>query len=95
MPTFMFFRNKTRLDKLQGADTKALEEKVKQHYGEEGGEGEEAGVKGMMDLNTFIDKVTIFLSHSHCIAGYEHSTILLNCMSELFRFIKPDGAGAV
>ena len=28
MPTFMFFRNKTKLDKIQGADNKALEEMV-------------------------------------------------------------------
>ena len=65
MPTFIFFRNKTKIDKIQGADNKALEEKVgirvnffivaylqiiiqiKQHYGEDGGDGEEAGVKGI------------------------------------------------
>ena len=62
MPTFLFFRNKTKIDKLQGADNKALEEKIVQHYGEEGGEGEESGVKGMMDLVTFIDK-----SKSECL----------------------------
>merc|ERR1711936_714215 len=56
MPTFIFFRNKTKIDKIQGADNKALEEKIKQHYGEDGGDSEEAGVKGMMDLSTFIDK---------------------------------------
>eukprot|EP00088_Acartia_fossae_P059851 TRINITY_DN71565_c0_g1_i1.p1 TRINITY_DN71565_c0_g1~~TRINITY_DN71565_c0_g1_i1.p1 ORF type:complete len:287 (-),score=72.50 TRINITY_DN71565_c0_g1_i1:75-935(-) len=56
MPTFMFFRNKTKIDKMQGADNKALEEMVKKHYGEEGGESEDTGVKGMMDLITFIDK---------------------------------------
>merc|ERR1719233_1092204 len=56
MPTFIFFRNKTKIDKIQGADNKALEEKIKQHYGEDGGDGEDAGVKGMMDLSTFIDK---------------------------------------
>merc|ERR1719422_1086228 len=56
MPTFIFFRNKTKIDKIQGADNKALEEKIKQHYGEDGGENEDAGVKGMMDLSTFIDK---------------------------------------
>ena len=28
MPTFIFFRNKTKIDKIQGADNKALEEKV-------------------------------------------------------------------
>jgi len=56
MPTFICFRNKTKIDKIQGADNKALEEKIKQHYGDDGGDGEEAGVKGMMDLATFIDK---------------------------------------
>lgn len=62
MPTFMFFRNKTKLDKIQGADNKALEDMIKKHYGEEGVEGEEAGVKGMMDLATFVDK-----SKSECL----------------------------
>ena len=62
MPTFMFMRNKTKLDKIQGADNKALEEMINKHYGEEGGEGEDAGVKGMMDLATFIDK-----SRSECL----------------------------
>jgi len=56
MPTFIFFRNKTKIDRLQGADTNALEEKVKQHIGEAGGEEEDSGVKGYMDLNTFLSK---------------------------------------
>eukprot|EP00088_Acartia_fossae_P032234 TRINITY_DN33023_c0_g1_i1.p1 TRINITY_DN33023_c0_g1~~TRINITY_DN33023_c0_g1_i1.p1 ORF type:complete len:300 (+),score=73.88 TRINITY_DN33023_c0_g1_i1:41-901(+) len=56
MPTFIFFRNKTKVDRIQGADTNALEEKVKHHYGEEGGDVEDAGVKGFMDLATFISK---------------------------------------
>jgi hypothetical protein len=30
---------------------------VKQHYGEESEEGEDSGVKGYMDLITFLDKV--------------------------------------
>merc|ERR1740128_944411 len=55
MPTFVFFRNKTKIDQMSGADTNALEEKVKQHIGE-GGEEEDSGVKGYMDLNTFLDK---------------------------------------
>lgn len=56
MPTFIFFRNKTRIDRIQGADTAALEAKVKQHYGDDSEEGEESGVKGYMDLITFLDK---------------------------------------
>jgi len=56
MPTFVFFRNKTKIDQMSGADTNALEEKIKQHIGEEGGEEEDAGVKGYMDISTFLDK---------------------------------------
>lgn len=56
MPTFIFFRNKTKVDRIQGADTAALEEKVKQHIGEGEGEDEDSGVKGFMDLNTFLTK---------------------------------------
>jgi thioredoxin len=57
MPTFVFFRNKTKVDRMQGADTATLESKVKQHYGEDGGASEEdVGVKGMMDLTPFLDK---------------------------------------
>jgi len=58
MPTFIFFRNKTKVDRIQGADTTALEEKVKQHMGEGGEEEEDAGVKGYMDLNTFLAKAS-------------------------------------
>ena len=28
MPTFIFFRNKTKIDKIQGADNKSLEDKA-------------------------------------------------------------------
>lgn len=55
MPTFIFFRNKTKVDRMQGADTEQLENKVKQYYGD-GGVEEDSGVKGFMDLTTFISK---------------------------------------
>lgn len=32
MPTFLFYRNKTKIDLLQGADSATLESKVQQHY---------------------------------------------------------------
>jgi len=55
MPTFMFFKNKTMTDKIQGADNAALEAKIKEHYEAQGWDGENAcGVKGMMELNTFV-----------------------------------------
>ncbi|XP_059480880.1 thioredoxin-like protein 1 [Neocloeon triangulifer] len=55
MPTFIFYRNRVKLDRLQGADPNALEAKVQQYYGSEEVE-EESGVAGHMDLNTFIMK---------------------------------------
>ncbi|XP_018318667.1 thioredoxin-like protein 1 [Agrilus planipennis] len=54
MPTFMFFRNRTKIDRLQGADSAALETKIQQYYTEEEGEGE--GIGGHMDLQPFILK---------------------------------------
>lgn len=56
MPTFIFYRLKTKIDRLQGADTNALEAKIRQHIGSGDNEdGEEYG-QGMMDLGTFIMK---------------------------------------
>lgn len=58
MPTFIFYRNKTKIDSLRGADQNALGEKVKK-WSSEGGDGEdteECTVKGHMDLSPFINK---------------------------------------
>ncbi|XP_045183717.2 thioredoxin-like protein 1 isoform X2 [Mercenaria mercenaria] len=57
MPTFIFYRNKTKIDLQRGADPNALEEKIKKWYGEgdEDG-GDEVMVKGHMDLSSFINK---------------------------------------
>ncbi|XP_022914878.1 thioredoxin-like protein 1 [Onthophagus taurus] len=55
MPTFIFYRNRTKLDRLQGADPTALENKIVQYYGSD--EGEDAdSVGGHMDLALFILK---------------------------------------
>ncbi|KAI8493678.1 PREDICTED: thioredoxin-like protein 1 isoform X2 [Branchiostoma belcheri] len=60
MPTFLFFRNKTKVDQLQGADQNQLEEKVKKWMGDEEEEGQEGsggvGVPGQMNLNSMIMK---------------------------------------
>lgn len=55
MPTFIFYKNKTKVDTMRGADPNALEEKIKQWKGDdsEGGE-DEVTVKGHMDLSSFI-----------------------------------------
>ncbi|XP_066253640.1 thioredoxin-like protein 1 [Euwallacea similis] len=55
MPTFIFYRNKTKIERLQGADPTGLESKIRQFYGsEEGDDGE--GIAGHMDLSPFIMK---------------------------------------
>lgn len=61
MPTFIFMRNKARLASLNGADKAGLEAKIKQFY-TESSQDEEVGVKGMMDITSFLDK-----SKSECL----------------------------
>lgn len=58
MPTFIFYRNKIKIDTLRGADPTALEDKIKRWMGGDDGEeeGSEVGVKGHMDLSSFINK---------------------------------------
>lgn len=57
MPTFIFYRNRSKIDRVQGADIQALEAKIKQHYGTETGsdDSEDYG-QGLMDLSTLIMK---------------------------------------
>lgn len=60
MPTFIFYRNRTKIDKMSGADINGLEAKIKQHYadsdaGEAGGEEKDYG-QGLMDLSVFMLK---------------------------------------
>ncbi|CAH2100279.1 unnamed protein product [Euphydryas editha] len=56
MPTFIFYRNRTRIDRLQGADVASLENKVRQYYGNEDAGDDDNTVAGHMDLGTFIVK---------------------------------------
>lgn len=55
MPTFVFLRNKTRLALLKGADKAGLEAKIQQFY-TDASQDQEVGVKGMMDITSFVDK---------------------------------------
>lgn len=56
MPTFILYRKHSKLDRLQGADIQALENKIQQHIGAaEDESGEEYG-QGMMELGSFISK---------------------------------------
>jgi len=52
MPTFLFFRNKTRLDSLRGADAASLEAKILKWY-RSGDDEEESVVKGQVSKTLF------------------------------------------
>jgi hypothetical protein len=54
---------------------------VKQHYGEESEEGEDSGVKGYMDLITFLDKVR--LRERNLVVTELRSSALLNVQYRL------------
>uniref|UniRef100_A0AAZ3QVM5 PITH domain-containing protein n=1 Tax=Oncorhynchus tshawytscha TaxID=74940 RepID=A0AAZ3QVM5_ONCTS len=43
-PTFLFFRNKVRVDLYQGADASGLEEKIKQHVENDPGSNEDSDI---------------------------------------------------
>uniref|UniRef100_A0A7N6BPK0 Thioredoxin-like 1 n=1 Tax=Anabas testudineus TaxID=64144 RepID=A0A7N6BPK0_ANATE len=56
-PTFLFFRNRVRVDQYQGADAAGLEEKIKQHTENDPGNSEDSDIpKGYMDLMPFVNK---------------------------------------
>ncbi|KAG7210197.1 hypothetical protein KM043_011752 [Ampulex compressa] len=56
MPTFIFYRNRTKLGLCQGADPAGLESKIQQFYGSGDAEDTESPISGHMDLVTFITK---------------------------------------
>lgn len=43
-PTFLFFRNRVRVDQYQGADAAGLEEKIKQHTENDPGNSEDSDI---------------------------------------------------
>ena len=47
MPTFLFFRNKVKIDSLRGADPAALEDMIKKWYQDEDEDGDgDTRIKG-------------------------------------------------
>ncbi|CAD1478311.1 unnamed protein product, partial [Heterotrigona itama] len=56
MPTFIFYRNQTKLGLCQGANPDGLESKIQQFYGSGDSEDSESPVSGHMDLSSFITK---------------------------------------
>ncbi|OCU02656.1 hypothetical protein XELAEV_18008420mg [Xenopus laevis] len=56
-PTFLFFRNRVKIDLYQGADAAGLEDKIKQHLENDPGNNEDADIpRGYMDLLPFVNK---------------------------------------
>jgi len=53
LPTFIFYRNGTKIDQMKGADAAGLEAMIKKHYGSE--ESGELSVGGFSDLLPFIE----------------------------------------
>ncbi len=43
-PTFLFFRNRVRVDQYQGADAAGLEDKIKQHTENDPGNSEDSDI---------------------------------------------------
>uniref|UniRef100_A0A1B6H2V4 PITH domain-containing protein n=1 Tax=Cuerna arida TaxID=1464854 RepID=A0A1B6H2V4_9HEMI len=81
MPTFIFYRNRTKIDRMSGADPTLLEEKIRQYYntGLENEEESASNAQGHMDLTPFImSKHCEALNESnnhtlaHCLQGDEN-----------------------
>ncbi|PSN41069.1 Thioredoxin-like protein 1 [Blattella germanica] len=60
MPTFIFYRNKTKIDLIRGADPKSLENKIQQYYGSEDAEEGDGAVQGHLIISiTFTQAVKV------------------------------------
>ncbi|XP_061334836.1 thioredoxin-like protein 1 [Pezoporus flaviventris] len=84
-PTFLFFRNKVRVDQYQGADPMGLEEKIKQHLENEAGNGEAADIpKGYMDLLPFVNRAGCECLNESDEHGFE------NCLRKDASYLESD-----
>lgn len=54
MPTFVLLKDKTKLESMEGANKAELEAKITRYYKD--ANKDDSGVKGMMDLDTLLDK---------------------------------------
>lgn len=84
MPTFIFYRNKVKVDMMRGADSAALEEKIKKWYSEDEGEEGDSPVKGHMDLSSLINK-----SASECLNESDDHK-LEHCLSNKKGYLESD-----
>ncbi|KAJ8286668.1 hypothetical protein GJAV_G00041790 [Gymnothorax javanicus] len=83
-PTFLFFRNKVRIDQYQGADASGLEEKIKQHVENDPGSEDSDIPKGYMDLMPFVNKAGCECLNESDDCGFE------NCLSKDPSFLESD-----
>ncbi|CAO2594272.1 Thioredoxin-like protein 1, partial [Lemmus lemmus] len=84
-PTFLFFRNKVRIDQYQGADAVGLEEKIKQHLENDPGSNEDTDIpKGYMDLMPFINKAGCECLNESDEHGFD------NCLRKDMSFLESD-----
>jgi len=84
MPTFIFYRNRTKLGICQGADPAGLESKIVQFYGSGDTEEGDSPVVGHMDLTPFVVKgecECLNESDDHC---FEH------CLTADGRYLRSD-----
>lgn len=88
MPTFIFYKNKIKIDKIQGSSPANLEEKIKQYYAaEEDGDDSGSLAQGHLDLIAFVVK-------GECKAlneSDEHP--FLNCLSSADGHLESDCDG--
>lgn len=61
MPTFNFYRNRTKIDSQRGADPNELEEKIKKWYSSGDEEGDGCPVKGHVSTSTSSFMYRVFL----------------------------------
>nr|XP_046193910.1 thioredoxin-like protein 1 isoform X2 [Oncorhynchus gorbuscha] len=84
-PTFLFFRNKVRVDLYQGADASGLEEKIKQHVENDPGSNEDSDIpKGYMDLMPFVNKAGCECLNESDESGFE------NCLVKDATYLESD-----
>ncbi|GAB6019171.1 hypothetical protein CHUAL_000790 [Chamberlinius hualienensis] len=84
MPTFIFYRNRVKIDRTTGADATALEEKIQHHLANDAGSSEECSVPGHVDLISFVNK-----SGCECLnESDEHP--LPNCLQDVDGYLESD-----
>ncbi|XP_008322538.1 thioredoxin-like protein 1 [Cynoglossus semilaevis] len=83
-PTFLFFRNRVRVDHYQGADAAGLEEKIKQHTENDAGNEDSDIPKGYMDLMPFVNKSGCECMNESDDCGFD------NCLSKDSSYLESD-----